>query len=595
MTPTVRPILEYPDTEELKFAREAPKGHLLVVRQSWPREGQEWEELKASIERVGVLVPLVFKKIAGKKYVIAGNRRLDISRVIGLTVLPAIDADNYPGVDARELALAHNIALPPHPVDRYEVFVGLIRDGMKEADLGARFVLTKRQVAQVLALGNLAPEIREEWRKGEIDAEVAQAFTLAPTHIEQLAAFKTLKKQQSLFPRAIQQRLVGKQEGLGRFLVFVGADAYAKAGGTVVLDLFENRNHRVSDVKLLNRMAAAKIAQELDRLVKTEGWAWAEPEDTDAFGKRHIMTRLPQGKPTAKEQKELNRLTEQTESATDNETALVPERALKRLENEIEMRAYTAKAKARAGCFVGISDDGELAVQYGFIKPAEVKKPTTAAGKKAAAKTKGKAPKADAEDISNSLAQRLSQQLTEAAAAVMQNNPNIGIAALVAGFSANSVSLAGPVCVTEHGLRTKKNDGPYRKLPAFAGTLKAMLDKKPEDSVAALGVICAQALNFETHSADMPPLEDKNVAAVCAALPGAQLYAAMRDKFNAADYFESVSAALCKAALTEMKWTTPKDTKGKAGFVKVAVHAARETGWLPPMLRAGAYKGPGAK
>ena len=59
--------------------------------------------------------------------------------------------------------------------------------------------------------------------------------------------------------------------------VFVGAEDYTEAGGTILRDLFtEDRGGYFEDVALLDMLVVAQAWPRSQRLREAEGWKWAE-------------------------------------------------------------------------------------------------------------------------------------------------------------------------------------------------------------------------------------------------------------------------------------------------------------------------------
>lgn len=576
------------DISELKFAKDAPKDTHLVVRKDWPRSGASWDELVASIKSHGVFFPLVFKEVKGQKYVISGNRRLDVlTTEIWPTMngkplmVPCIDVDDYKNGDPRELAWAANIQLPPHPVDRFELFAMLMKDGMKDGDLAERFVLTARQVAQVKAIDRLSPVIRNAWRSGEIDADTAKAFTLGHNHAEQDKVFNSLAKSERLHEHGVRERFIGQQQDSGRLLIFVGMDAYTAKGGKITQDFFEN-HHTVSNTKLLHKMAQDKLHEELERLTKQEGWSWAllDDEMQDKFA----YSRLPQKPVNATEQKTIDGLKAKIEAETDSEKIASFVASIRAIETTAEMRSYTSKNREEAGCSVGIGDDGELVITYGWIKHR-----STAIEAKGKAKSKAKGK--DASGLSNALMLHTSQQLTKAVAAVLRSEPKLACAALIAGFASHGDVLA----VTEMGPDTKRIPLEKRKPADFASLFDRFKNKDQATLANALANVAAQALDLESTNSDHPPLKDKGIAALIAMLPGAKLQKQLALHFDCLHYFNSVSRAAVVAAVKEIDPKAKGLAGGKDSLAKGAARMADKAGWLPAMLRTNSYDGPGAK
>ncbi len=125
------------------------------------------DELRQSIERHGLLQPLLARKAVGgenSRYeLVAGHRRLEALKALGRMTAPAILVSGDPG----ELALVEN--LQRQDLDPFEEAVAVSRlmerHGYTQGEVGA--VLGRRQntVSALLALNRLPPKIRQEYAK----------------------------------------------------------------------------------------------------------------------------------------------------------------------------------------------------------------------------------------------------------------------------------------------------------------------------------------------------------------------------------------------------------------------------------------------
>jgi len=300
------PIVAMTAASQLRYAAEAPPELALQVRKSDDSEGLG--DLEASVRAHGVIVPLVVVSHNGAFYVSAGNRRLKVIRKIYGDIdvhLPTVNSVDFRG-DPREIAMATNVSLPPHPVDRYEVIASLVKEGMTPADAQLRFGMTPRYFAQVMRLGSLSPTIRDHYRAGRIDGKTAQAFTLSSDPKEQDSVFNAIAKSAYKgFVNAhdVTSKLVGaKQHDVGRLVAFVGVETCRKAKILKQEDLFAN-NHTVTSVGDLRKLVDAKMQAKCEELRKA-GWAWAFDED-HVPGNKWSYSLLPSSaatKPTASEQ-----------------------------------------------------------------------------------------------------------------------------------------------------------------------------------------------------------------------------------------------------------------------------------------------------
>jgi len=579
---------------ELRFGHEDADD--LNMRRTGRAEGIS--ELKASIAAHGIIQPLAVMPADenGLYSVIDGNRRLAAIRSLEddgeMIEVPIVVRNPEHITDARELSLAANIMrLPLHPVDQYEAFAALEAEGLDEADIAQRFSIPPRQVKQALALGRLAPKIRDAWRKGEIDAKVARVFTLTADHKAQTRVFDKERKSGYIHAYHVREQLVGDQRGAEEAIALVGKAAYEAAGGTVMVDLFDDR-HAVSDPALAIRLAQEKLEAECARLVE-DGWAWAEidrdlPHDRWSWGRARSK-----GKPTDEEAARLkvitarmNAIQEQDEDGAhdalnDEFNALEEEAA--GIKDAIELRGFTPRQKAVSGCIVSIVGGGRIEIEYGRIKPDK---------KKAKANQRGDDDQdeegAPQPTISSALMHRLSCQLTEAAADAVAIDATLALDLIIAAVSR---SYCRPARIRIEGLRarpllTDEND-------TFDERLARVREWSPELKHEAIGRIAAAALDFQSTNGSAP-MADEEIAAIVNLIDPLAMAAALSTRFDAEDYFKTVSKDIARAAYAEMTGKTLMASAKKAEVAEMAAARAKESGWLPPELRTVHYDGPGA-
>lgn len=548
-------------------------------------------KMAASIRAKGVIEPLTVrqtgegftitnggKRFAALQFLRDNNEYAKGERVTDLYPVPIIVRDES-DAEARETSLITNLVRADmHPVDLHQAFVDLINDGKTEKDLAAEYLMTDREVKQVLALGQLSPKVREAWKAGKIDAEIAKAFTLAPDHKSQDKTFDRLYKDAqdnrwNIEVDDVKDAFKVDPEQVGYLVEFVGIEEYEKRGGKVRRDLF-GIDHTASNEKLLHTMATEKLEAECERL-KSEGWSFAVLKSSVKNDWQYGQLVAKEVEPTPEEQAQLDRL-----YASDCE------QEADALSQEIAARGYTKEQMARSGCFVSVGTIGNLYVSFGKTKPSEAK--AIAAEEKKASKQKDKKPgekpveKKPNLQISQSLMHALCDQLTDAAAEVLSTNIELALPALLAGFSCNE---------------TIQIDSPVGRPQNFEKAFQGFRDAGQKNQIAALAKIVGGFVQIRVRNHGEPPLKDKGNLALCEAL-GAPLYVALKKHFDPKEYFGSVNAHICRQKLKEMfgsayqaKW----DAEKKAALEKVAITKAKETGWLPPELRTSFYPGPGAE
>jgi ParB family chromosome partitioning protein len=231
-------------------------------------------DILPSVLTKGVLQPLIVRPEDGKFGVVAGRRRW-FSLKAKREKLGEVDAppcaimEDGDDAEAIELSLLENVARrDPDPMREYETFVRLIKEGRTVDGIAATFGLTKTQVNQRLALGNLLPSIREAYRTEEIDDETVRHLTMAsPT--QQRKWLRLFNDPHQHCPRGYQlkQWLFGGQQIATSHAVFKLAD-YT---GQIVEDLFGEDSY-FADTDLFWALQNRAIAGKRETLLKS-GWS----------------------------------------------------------------------------------------------------------------------------------------------------------------------------------------------------------------------------------------------------------------------------------------------------------------------------------
>jgi ParB family chromosome partitioning protein len=561
--------------KNLKFGHEAPV-HPSNARVTGRLDGIE--ALAANIHSRGQIEDLIVFDDGVKDtwFVSDGNRSLAALRMIySEQSSQLIDCKQRPAEQAFEDSLAVAVmSRKLHPVDEYEGFARLRDDHDKTAaDIANQYGMTEREVDQVLALGRLSPRIREAWRNGEIKTAAAKAFTMAPDHDTQDKILDDLKDDAAAGHSCDLADLDGSEvkymmkigiDNAGALVEFVGVEAYVARGGKVTRDLF-GTDHKVCDVKLAKAMAAEKLAAECKRL-KESGWSFAVTLESVKNSKyNYTKLKIDDPAPTPEEQTRLDELSavcnpgntrnyyaaDSFAELTDLQQKAYVEYSA--LSDAIKLRAYTPKLMAKAGCVVGIDDDGFIDIQYGRIKPAQketatkVEKEEKKDQAKVAAKTaadEGK-PAPESKTLSNALKRRLEMTLVAATRDAIAGDPQLVNSPL---FDV----LAKVICAQIVAERAW-------------GTPDAIRIRWP---------VIRQALNAGVFNA------------------------ALAKRFDAENYFSTAPKAIVVKAIAEA--INPDEArkaatgKSKAEIYKFALANLGKTGWLPKELRTVHYIGPGA-
>lgn len=565
----------------------------------------------------GLIENLIVKDAGEGFYSVAnGNRRLAALRMIEVSEgsdLPIpCTMHQVDETKAFEYSLTTAITAEQlHPVDQYEAFARLEERGKTQGDIAQQYGMKARQVQQALALGRLSPRIRDAWRRGDIKAEVAQAFTLALDHATQEKLFTQLDKAHAVTVHNVKRELgaYATDEEITQLLNVVGTEAYRSAGGHVTEDLF-GTSHIISDEALLKQLARQLLIAKCEEL-SSAGWGWADilsdlPHGARFWPVSEVKTKVFEGD----EEQRLEKIRACINEIDDSEEIVTYEIEQEQdrlaaeadaIEQAVKLRSYADKKRKTLGCIVTI-EDGRLVVLAGIKRPVEARasdsRDDEANGDGASTKPAAAAAKAAPEEpeISNALLHRLSVQLTQAASTGLIEDTPLALAVLLSGFDTyggNGVKVS--VSGLGMGGAPGKLFGQPDDLPRTLALAKKL---KPAEKLDLLVQVAAGALDFQNASLNGGTDEHDSIVSICNAIEPKALNAALRGAFDAKDYFAGVNKALCLKAIEEAVGTDIARQQAKNSKAEIAAFAVENvptTGWLPLQLRAKGYDGPPVK
>lgn len=356
--------------------------------------------------------------------------------------------------DPHEISLDENVTRAGmHPADQFEAFRRLAEErGLSAEEIGARFGVSAQVVRQRLRLGAVNPDLMALYRAGELNLDQMMAFAVSEDHARQAQVLEQLGAHRPpyLIRRAMTEAKVSATD---RRAVFVGAEAYGEAGGTILRDLFtEDGGGWFDDPALLDRLAAEKLARIAEDVRQKEGWKWAEAhiDYPRALGLARVYPH-----PVERPEDEAARMA----ALSEEYDALVSEwDAVEALPPEIEARfaeidaaleafgdgtAYDPDEIARGGVFVILGQDGVARIERGLILPEDIPPPEPVAeaedddGDGAGRHEEGESAEADeAEDDAGApLSERLVLDLTAHRTLALRDalgaSPTVALSAVV--------------------------------------------------------------------------------------------------------------------------------------------------------------------
>ncbi len=412
------------------------------------------DTLKASILAHGLINPLLVTEADdGFYYVVAGGRRLMAHEALvkdgKLQKGHKVACTISDGENATEASLAENVVRQAmHPADEFEAFNRLAtQDKLPAAKIAERFGVTEKHVQQRMKLARVAPEIVKDYRAGKLALDAVMAFTLTDDQNAQRKIYKGIKDN----PHAhnIRRQLTEKKLSTkSKLAAFVGLEAYEKAGGKFVSDLFGEESF-LDDAALVQQLAADKLKAEAEK-VEAEGWEWVHSEMEDnsySFTSKYAQLEPTPVDAPKKLTDKLEKLVAEHEEV-ENEFHETDDDALEdtlrekldALESQIdeletELRTYEKYDPDQmkgAGAYVYVNYNGKLEIVRGLVTKKQAAKAQQA--------TTGKPDVPEEKGMSQSLLLSLKAFRLQVAEVAMASKPELAYDLLV--FNAARVLIA---------------------------------------------------------------------------------------------------------------------------------------------------------
>ncbi len=288
--------------------------------------------------------------------------------------------------DPHEISLDENVTRTDmHPADQFEAFQRLSEEkGWGAEEIAARFGVTPQVVRQRLRLGTVSPKLMQVYRDGGLTLDQLMAFAISADHAKQEKVFDNLSWNKE--PHTIRRTMIETHvRASDRRAMFVGAKAYADAGGVILRDLFsEDGGGYFEDGALLDRLTLEKL-ETIATEVRAEGWKWAQAyiDYPHAHGLRRAYPQTIPLSPEDQEkldavQAEFDALSEEHSSADELPDGV--DAKFGELEAEIDrlsarQQVYDADDVSRGGVFAVLNHDGTARIERGFIRAEDEKQP----------------------------------------------------------------------------------------------------------------------------------------------------------------------------------------------------------------------------
>jgi len=555
-------------------------------------------------------------------------RRKEIAKTAPVSCVVDLANDPY------EISLDENVTRSAmHPADQFEAFRDLSeRRGWGAEEIGARFGVSAHVVRQRLRLGAISPRLMAVYRQDGLTLDQLMAFALSEDHARQEQVFDQLTWNKA--PHTIRRAMTEtKLAASDRRAIFVGAEAYGEAGGSILRDLFtEDDGGWFEDVGLLDRLVLEKLAALATETLEREGWKWARAEIDfpHGHGLRRVYPQPVQRAPKdeaamAALAEDYDALVSQWDSVED--LPAEAEARFKAIDAALEAygdsHAYGPDDIARGGLIVVLGHNGQARVERGFIRPQdEAAKPeaepeTETGDGSAPGEVEGdaQAGEDEAEGGLGPLPERLAQDLTAHRTAALRDaladTPSLALVAVAHALAARSFYPGHdqPTCLdlklisaNLEGHAPGVGESPAGR--RMAERHEAWAQRLPRDSAQAWAFVISldgtDLLALIAHCAGLSvnavrdPLDRRPAALAHAeALAGAaSLDMTTTWSATAASYLGRVTKARILEAVGEA--VSSEAALRIGGLKKPDMAAAAEgllagTGWLPPLLRTAAH------
>ncbi len=228
---------------------------MVVPTEAQPRQSFKEDtikELAESIEKNGLLQPIVVRPMENGKYqIIAGERRYRAFKKLGRTMIPAIVRD-YEDEEVDKLQLVENVQREDlNPYDEAIAYLKLKEKyGLKQDDIAKAVGKSRPYISNMTRLLSLEDEILEMLKNGEITVSHAKLILSLDTKEERLKLAHKIKdagltvrhtedrtrkpkkaKPEDIYIKDIRERLED-------FLSTKVAIKHTKRGGSITIDYY---------------------------------------------------------------------------------------------------------------------------------------------------------------------------------------------------------------------------------------------------------------------------------------------------------------------------------------------------------------------
>lgn len=174
--------------------------NLIVPNPYQPRKefsDEKLNELAESIRLHGIIQPLLVREFHDKYQLIAGERRLRASKLVGLTEVPIVIRE-MTDQTMMEVALVENLQREDlNPIEEAEAYRRLMDDfSLTQEDIAKRVGRSRPAIANTLRLLNLPSIVQSDLAKGTLTMGHARPLLSLSSTEEQIRIWQTIQNDQ---------------------------------------------------------------------------------------------------------------------------------------------------------------------------------------------------------------------------------------------------------------------------------------------------------------------------------------------------------------------------------------------------------------
>ncbi|MBC1188884.1 ParB/RepB/Spo0J family partition protein [Kluyvera sp. SCKS090646] len=470
-----------------------------------PHTDTEVEEMADSIQAMGILQNLIGAELPdGTIGIVGGEGR---RRGTGILVMRGVlDADT-PFLPVKVLPVEMAVAASMiengrrknmHPAEQIIGFRTLVQEGKTASQIGALMGYHPRHVLRCLKLANLAPSLLDALARDNISLEQCEVLTLADTHERQEQVWQeAVAKWSDPAVQTLRKMVTDDKMAVSHpMFEYVGEEAYTAAGGTLIADLFSDKDSTFADATLVKSLLAGKLTVLAARLKQEQGWGWAEFRMTELSGsgedKALYRFEMPAPVLADDEQQRINELEEAIEGCASYDDEYALQQDIDDIVCEATYREATPEFRAAHGVWVSW-DGGSFQVQPGIRKltdedRAEEEQARQEREKNVVTYT---TPDIPADAYPATLVKAMSAERTLAVQAELAGHPDVSVALLTwtlcirlfdGGYGKRNEPLKASVSSNQYHLATLAPSGEEGKaLTALKEQKKALQATLPEN------------------------------------------------------------------------------------------------------------------